>query len=157
MRDTKSRLAFLLLSGLSLAVSAALAGYALTGSLAWGYDVGAIYQPFVNDRPVGGTLTGERIISTNTGTLGLAVSPFFTSAILLLYMALTNRYVSAMKWAAAWLAPALGFPVYAILFVNLLYDGMGIEGAANPVVVAGMAVVLTLTFWIFPEENRPRR
>ncbi|MBI3158584.1 MAG: hypothetical protein HYZ26_03165 [Chloroflexi bacterium] len=61
-----------------------------------------------------------------------------------------------MKWAATWLAPALGFPVYAILFVNILYDGMGIKGVANPLIVAGMAVVLTLVIWFFPEENRRR-
>lgn len=42
MQASRTRLVFSLLATLSLAIGLGIAGYALTGSLTWGYDVRAI-------------------------------------------------------------------------------------------------------------------
>jgi hypothetical protein len=137
------RTRFALIGAACLVLGLAVARLAITGTLTWGYQSGATYQPFQNDQPVGGTLSGGRLISTNNGGLALVFTPLILSSLLCFYRSGTGRPVPKSLWGAVWAAAFLSFPIYAIGFVNLLYDGMHLTIVAHPFVV--MLLPLSIT------------
>ena len=113
--------------------------------ITWGtWDPNAWYQSYIGEREVGGPFSGQRVISTNNGGLALCFTPFLVTSLFLVLISLFNRNIPGKFWMAVWLAAGIGFPVYAILFVNLLYDSMGVTAAADPWVIMGMVLVLTV-------------
>jgi hypothetical protein len=147
-----ARLRAALVGLLCLVLGLAVVRFASTGRLTWGYDAGAAYQPYHNDRPVGGPLSGTRLIATNNGGLALVFTPLILSALLCFYRSGSGRPVPGSLWGAVWAAALVSFPIYAIGFVNLLYDGMHITGAANPFIV--MLLPLSITAILVARRGR---
>lgn len=157
MFSAKERLLFVILALVSAAIGLLIADVAVSGAITWGtWDPNAWYQSYVGEREIGGPFSGQRVISTNNGMLGLCVTPFLVTAFLLIVLGLINKNIPGKYWGAVWLAPALGFPVYAILFVNILYDSMGVTSAANPWIVSGLALVLTVIGAVALVFEKPR-
>lgn len=159
MFTRKERVVFLVLALVCFAIGSSIASYAVSGTLTWGWDARAWYQSYIGEREIGTPFSGQRVISTNNGMLALCFTPFLVTAFLLLFAASFNKNIPGLVWASAWLAAGLGFPVYAILFVNILYDSMGVTGAANPWVVSGMVIVITVVLGIIGsfEKDSPNK
>jgi hypothetical protein len=131
--------------------------YAFTNSFQWGYERGAYYKSYINGKPVKGIMSGERIIDTNNGGLALAISPLGMTGIVLFLGAFKGSIPAPAKkiMGYIWIGAIISFPVYAIVFVNILYDSMGKRNASNPTLAMFLPIVIAAIFMVvslFREE-----
>jgi hypothetical protein len=156
------RIGFAFLSLLFLFIALVVANYAFNLKPTWGYDPSADYVTFINGNKVQESpQSGERIISTNNGALGLLIPPFAVNGIIFLLGAFTGKLYEPMKniCTSIWYGVFIAFPIYALVFVNLLYDSMHYTQAANPALVMILPVsgglIVFISRMIYQKYSRP--
>lgn len=129
-----------------LIAGAVFASLTFTGTLTWGFNIRASYQAYVGGK-MSGIMTGRRIIETNNGALALPILPLLITGSVLLYSAARgipwNDTTAGNFLGPLWIGAFLSFPIYAIVFVNLLYDS-GLRGAAGPAIVMLLPLAVAL-------------